>query len=430
MAGRDVKKQARSADVGRRLLIGMGAGAGVFFAAAAMATGATVTAAPAKADFDALIDPIIQPILTSLTDSLTAFDPSAAAELTSWSDSFLASLNSLDLALPAAADPSSSVAAAAEPAASSTTGTYDIPITVQEDTEPTVQAAIGSGPDQTLLVDTGSSGLVVPWQDLGSNDFTALENLFALGSPSSPYFGESGYSGGVDYIYLTYNDATVDYGDGTLTTTNTPIDVEIFSWPTSFSSPANFQDFLTDNGSTGILGIGDSASDGGPTTSPLEAAGFNGVTVNIPNVPNSLDEPDGDLIVSSTNPGTAFDTISGAPISGTALTETVKDGSTVVGSGPVYDDIDSGGVYGTIPSSIDSTAVAPGDTITVSDGSTVLYSYTVGTDTPEGDSTAPEVGTGIGTSSSPIDSGIEAFFGHPVYIDYANDTLAFDNPLQ
>ena len=38
MAGHDRKKQVRSANVGRRLLVGMGAGAGVFFAAAAMAT--------------------------------------------------------------------------------------------------------------------------------------------------------------------------------------------------------------------------------------------------------------------------------------------------------------------------------------------------------------------------------------------------------
>lgn len=428
MAGRDGKKQAGSAKAGRRLLVGMGASAGVFLAAAAMATS---SAAPAKADFDALIDPIIQPILNSLTDSLTAFDPAAALDLTSWSDSFLASLNSIDLAVPAASEPAAAVAASAEPAAS-TSGTYDIPITMQEDTEPTVQAAIGSGPDQTLLVDTGSSGLVIPWQDLGSNDFTALENLFALGSPSSPYIGESGYSGGVDYIYLTYNDATVDYGDGALTTTNTPIDVEILSWPTSFSSPASFQAFLADNDSTGILGIGDSTSDGGPTTSPLEAVGFNGVTVNIPNVPtdvlNGPGELDGDLIVSPTNPGTPFDTISGAPISNTALTETVKDGSATVGSGPVYTDIDSGGVYGTIPSSIDSSTVAPGDTITVYDGSKELYSYVVGTDT-YGTNQAPEVGSGIGTSTSPIDSGIEAFLGHPIYIDYGNDTLSFDNPL-
>ena len=109
MAGRDGKKQAGSAKAGRRLLVGMGAGAGVFLAAAAMATS---SAAPAKADFDALLDPIIQPILNSLTDSLTAFDPAAALDLTSWSDSFLASLNSIDLALPSVAEPAAAVAAA------------------------------------------------------------------------------------------------------------------------------------------------------------------------------------------------------------------------------------------------------------------------------------------------------------------------------
>jgi hypothetical protein len=422
MAGRDRKKQARSANVGRRMLVGMGAGAGVFFAAAAMATG---SAAPAKADFEDLLDPIIQPILTSLTDSIGAFDPAAAVDLTSWTDSFLASLNSIDLAAPAASEPAAAVAAAASPAASDPVGgTYDIPITMQEDTEPTVQAAINGGSDQTLLVDTGSSGLVIPYTDLGSNFFTQLESLYALGFPTG--LGESGYSGGVDYFYLTYDNATVDYGDGALTTTNTPIDVEIFSFPTSADSPASFQDFLTDNDSTGILGIGDETSDGGPTESPFETLGYNGVTVDIPNVPTSLAEPDGDLIVSPTNPGTAIATLDGAPIGTSALTETVTNGGTTVGTGSVFGDIDSGGVYGNIPSSIAST-VEPGDKITVSDGSTVLYSYIVGSDTPDGTSEAPVVESGIGTSSSPIDSGIEAFFGHPVFIDYANDTLTFDS---
>src|ERR1700678_2734057 len=126
MAGRDGKKQARSANVGRRLLVGMGAGAGVFFAAAAMATG---SAAPAKADFEDLLDPIIQPILTSLTDSIGAFDPAAAVDLTSWTDSFLASLNSIDLAAPAASEPAASAAAS-----TAISGNGDIPLTVQEGT--------------------------------------------------------------------------------------------------------------------------------------------------------------------------------------------------------------------------------------------------------------------------------------------------------
>jgi hypothetical protein len=409
MVGRDGKKQVRRATAGRRLVVGMGAGVGVFFAAAAMATG---SAAPAKADFEDLVDPIIQPILTSLTDSIGAFDPAAALDLTSWTDSFLASLNSIDLAVPAASEPAAAVAAAS-PASDPVSGTYDIPITVQEDTEPTVQAAIGSGPDQTLLVDTGSSGIVIPWQDLGSNDFTALENLFALGSPSSPYIGESGYSGGVDYIYLTYNDATVNYGDGALTTTNTPIDVEIFSFPTSFSSPADFQTFLSDNDSTGILGIG--SNDSGPTESPLQADGFNGVLVDL---------PQNELIVTPTNPLSAIATVDGAPIS--SLTESVNGGTPVA----VSDDIDSGGVYGTIPSSLltssqidnstDPVSVAPGNTVTVYDGNTELYSYVTGTDS-DGTATGP---TPI--SGTDIDSGVIPFEQHPIYIDYGNDTLTFD----
>src|ERR1700743_3642220 len=86
--------------LGKKLLMGLGASAGAFIAAAAVATG---SAAPAKADFEDLLDPIIQPILTSLTDSIAVFDPAAALDLTSWADTFLASLNtSFDFLLPSA----------------------------------------------------------------------------------------------------------------------------------------------------------------------------------------------------------------------------------------------------------------------------------------------------------------------------------------
>ena len=222
----------------------------------------------------------------------------------------------------------------------------------------------------------------------------------------------------------TYNDATVDYGDGALTTDEYPHrcgDLVLERLRVA-GSPANFQEFLTDNDSTGILGIGDSTSDGGPTESPLQADGYNGVTVDMPNVPTALDEPDGDLIVSPTNPGTAIATLSGAPIVHRPDRNRHRrwyDGRFRSGlrrprfrrclrHHPV--------IHRLQPPSRRETRS------TVSDGSTVLYSYTVGTDTPDGTSEAPEVGTGIGTSASPIDSGIEPFFGHPIYIDYANDT--------
>lgn len=421
MAGRDGTRgnnQSRNAKVRRRRVVIMGGAVGAFLAAAAMATG---SAAPAKADFEDLLDPIIQPLVTSLSDAIAGFDPAAATDLTSWSESLLGSLNSLDVgaALPSTAEPAAN--AAASPASDSPTNlTYELPIMTHEDTEPTVQATV-DGANTTDLVDTGSSGLVIPETDLGSNFLTQLEGLIELGIPSG--IDESGYSGGVDYIYLTYDNASVDYatvGGGTLDTT-APVEVEIYSWdPGDLSSLFTndaFQNFLNDNEVTGILGIGDNTS-GGAGESPLEADGFTGVTV---------DEPQDLLIVSDTNAGTPDAAgplnATGSTVSG--LTEDVTTGpndtGTTVGSGTVSDDLDSGGVYGTIPSSIDSSTVPNGDWVTVYNGSTELYSYQVGTDS-DGTPTAPDV-----TSGTSIDSGVEPFEQYPIYIDYSTDTMTIDS---
>jgi hypothetical protein len=405
MAGHDRKKQARSANVCRRLLVGMGAGAGVFFAAAAMATGATVTAAPAKADFEDLLDPIIQPLLTSLTDSIGAFDPAAALDLTSWTDSFLASLNSIDLALPSAAEPAAAVAAASDP----TTGTYDIPLNVLEGTEPAVNASIGGGDPVQLLVDSGSSGLVVPYTDLGDNFFTQLEGLFQLGSPET--FGISGYSGGVEYVYATYNEVPVDYlndAGGTALATNGPVDVELFSWPTSFSSPLSFQDFLNDNQVDGILGVGQNTA-GPATDSPFDSYG--GVYIDIPH---------DQLVVTGTNPIPDAVSTSGSPV--VDVLESVNGGTPV----EVTNNVDSGGVFGTIPSSlVPSGSVPSGTEITVTNAAgQELYSYTTtgnfDVGTPPLVSDSPTV-----VSGSSIDSGVLPFLHHGVYIDYAGDKTYF-----
>jgi hypothetical protein len=404
MAGHDRKKQVRSANVGRRLLVGMGASAGVFLAAAAMATGSTVTAAPANADFEDLLDPIIQPLLTSLTDSIGAFDPAAALDLTSWTDSFLASLNSIDLALPSAAEPAAAVAAAADPAAL-TGGT--IPLTVLEGTEPAVNASIGGGDSVPLLVDTGSGGLVIPYTDLGDNWFTQLEELFNLGAPAN--FGISGYSGGVEYIYATYNNVPVDYlnTDGsTALATNGPVDVELLSWSNNASDPfENFQSFLSSNDVDGILGVG--VNTAGPTTTPFEDYG--GVYIDIPN---------DQLVVTATNPIPDAVSTSGSPIAD--VFESVNGGTPL----EVTNNIDSGGVFGTIPSSL-ASSVPSGTVITVENAAhQVLYTYTTTGNF--------DVGTGTGVSDAPtvvsgtsIDSGVIPFLHHGVYIDYAADKTYF-----
>ena len=179
-------------------------------------------------------------------------------------------------------------------------------------TEPTIQAAIGTGDPSTLLVDTGSSGLVIPWQELGTNDFSALEELFKLGPPEN--YGFSGYSGGVEYLYLKYAGVPVSYGtDGTdVLTTTSPVDVEVLSWSTN---PANifenFQSFLSSNHVDGILGIGPETA--GPTDSPFDS--YPGVLVDLPH---------NELVVGGANPLTGGTLLDGSPSVG-GLTEKVTD---------------------------------------------------------------------------------------------------------
>jgi len=407
MTGRD-----RTKGNNRRRMSIVGGAVGAFAAAAAMATGSAVTAAPAKADIDALLDPIIQPIITSLSDAIVGFDPAAATDLTSWTDSLLASLNSLDIgaALPASAEPAAALAAA-DPSSS-----YEIPITMAEGTEPTVQASI-DGTSNTLLVDTGSSGLVVPWEALGSNDLSALYNLFTLGFPSS--FGESGYSGGVDYFYATYDTIPVDYGSGAgaLDTSGEPTDVVLFSWPSSVSSQVDsFEQFLADNDSPGgILGIGPNT--GGPGTSPFESLG--GVTIDISNPSAGT----GDLIVGADNPFSGTSTLSSAP--------SVATWVSVDGAAPqeIVNDLDSGGATGALPSSLFTSSeynsstdlVNPGTTIAVYSNQAetdLLYSYTVSADND------PYV-----VSGSDMDSGIEPYLLGPIFMSYSpasTGTTIFD----
>jgi hypothetical protein len=304
-------------------------------------------------------------------------------------------------------DPALAAAATgAEPAAAAAAASYELPITMNIVTEPTIQAAIGTGDPSTLLVDTGSSGLVIPWQELGTNDFSALEELFKLGSPEN--YGFSGYSGGVEYLYLEYAGVPVSYGtDGTdVLTTTSPVDVEVLSWSTNPSNIfENFQSFLSDNDVNGILGIGPDTA--GPTDSPFESYG--GVLVDLVGA-------DKQLIVGGDNPLTGGILLNGSP-SVAGLTEKVTDATgNLVGSGTVTNDLDSGGVYGTIPSSIAGSGSLQGDTISVYHGNTLLYSYVVGTDSlPQ--STAPTV-----ISGSSIDSGVVPFFTHEAYFDYAYDT--------
>src|SRR6201997_682117 len=121
--------------------------------------------------------------------------------------------------------------------------TATTPLTVRGGTEPIVDASIGSGGAQPLLVDTGSTGLIIPFTNVGG-----LIGLLQLGLPTGG--GVGGFSGGLDYLYLNYN-APVNFGGG-LVTGATPIQVELLAWPTSLASLQNngltFQSFFASDG--------------------------------------------------------------------------------------------------------------------------------------------------------------------------------------
>ena len=290
-----------------------------------------------------------------------------------------------------------------------------------EDTEPTVQATV-DGANTTDLVDTGSSGLVIPETDLGSNFLTQLEGLIELGIPSG--IGESGYSGGVDYIYLTYDNASVDYATttpGTDLDTTAPVEVEIYSWdPGDLSSLFTndaFQNFLNDNEVTGILGIGDNTS-GGAGESPLEADGFTGVTV---------DEPQDLLIVSDTNAGTPDAAgplnATGSTISG--LTEDVSTRPTILGPllVAVRSPMTSTPAVSTErfrpPSTTAQCPKATGSRCT-----TATRSCTPTRSKPTASATARRRLTRREPRSTAVSIPFEE---NPIYIDYSTDTMTIDS---
>lgn len=281
--------------------------------------------------------------------------------------------------------------AAAPLGGSITGGTATAPLTVFGGTEPLVNASVGTGSGMPLLVDTGSTGLVVPFTKVGG-----LLGLLQLGIPHG--LGIGGYSGGLDYVYATYN-APVNFGGG-LVTSSTPVNVELFAWPVSIQSAMNsgltFQSFFATDGASGVLGVGPNAGGPGPSI-PLQAlpSPYNqGLLIN-QTAANPYLQFGGHSI---TNPVLA--NLNGSPI--TNLEVRVNGGSLQT----VPSIVDSGGVQGTLPASLNAL---PGQLIQVYDstGTNLLYQYTY-----NGDYFPTPISSGL------MNTGNLIFAEHPVYIDY------------
>lgn len=224
---------------------------------------------------------------------------------------------------------------------------------VNAGTEPVVNLSVNGGPSTPSLIDTGSEGLVVT-----PSAFGGPLGVLRLGLPSS--FGISGYSGGLTYIYATYN-MPVDFGNG-IVTAPTPVNVVLLSFPQTFEG------YFAPAGVTSVLGIGPNAVGPGPS-SPTTALGGDlnqGVLIDQPNK----------VLHFGPNTGIPRVEVPGAPIS--TVNVSINGGP----QQPVTAIIDSGGVTGTMPSYLlgngqTSGPVPAGTTISVytSDGSTLLYQW-------------------------------------------------------
>lgn len=264
-----------------------------------------------------------------------------------------------------------------------------VPLTMYKTIEPIVYASVNGGPSVPLLLDTGSTGLVIPLQYIG---------IQHLGIPTG--FGASGYSGGLGYLYLTFQ-GPVDLGNGVVAP-STAYNVPIFSWPTSLSTfPTSFSGYFAHNGVVGVMGVGPNALGPGPG-SPITA------------LPGSLSQ--GVLIneVYGTTPNLTFGpapagltplaTTSGAPISD--LYVSVGGPYSPENAFQVGSIIDTGGVKGTLPSFVNAQ---PGQEIYVyapGNVTTPLYSYRYSTDyTPT-----------VVPNDALMNTGALPFLLHPVYL--------------
>jgi hypothetical protein len=392
----------------RRRVVGIAATVGVLLG---------LDAAPAaRADIDDLFQPLID-VLSAVDPGIAAdTDPGAAlASLDTLFDGWYqnlvyAPINDLEQwVFGGAADAGVAGSAAASGLAATIPDTFTVPLQVNAATEPVVDISVGGGAAVPVLVDTGSSGLTIPISDINWAGITGLPTGFNLGQ----------YGGSLDYFYaelpttVTFTDAA-----GATVTADSTVDAVLFAFPADFNlfGPWSIGDYLGPANVDGVLGIGAHAI--GPSPDNIPTADLPGDLGN----GVLLDQANGTMIFGD-NPLTAGTTVDGSPYA-TLLVSI--DGQPPQSVSAV---IDSGGVYGTMPSSVlgNVTPTAGGylpDGTTVqvysADGSTLLYSYTVNSATAG--SLSPSVVSGDGAT---MNTGNIPFAQQPVYISYTNGSTIF-----
>ncbi|MCI4674326.1 PecA family PE domain-processing aspartic protease [Candidatus Mycolicibacterium alkanivorans] len=274
-----------------------------------------------------------------------------------------------------------------------------VPVRMYNTTEPLVNVAVNGGSSVPVLVDTGSSGLVIDAKNAGNLD---PNNKIATNQSGA-------YSGGFKYTYDTYKNTTVDFGNGVVSDPDTTT-VNVVTSATYGGNPSTLEEYLRGAGAVGVLGIGANTYGPGPSipTTSLPGELSDGVLLYQNFWPFGL----GGFMVFGPNALPARATLTGTPI--TPLQVSINGGT----KKDVMALVDSGGVYGTMPSDIvtpDGSYVPAGTNIAVyaPDG-TFLYSFTTGS--------APYAPSSVGPSTTDyMNTGYYAYQQGPVYIDYTGN---------
>ncbi|OBI47706.1 PE domain-containing protein [Mycobacterium sp. E787] len=294
-----------------------------------------------------------------------------------------------------------------------------------------VNISMGGGPSVPVIVDTGSLGILVPPQDV---------NLSILGPPTATGLTTAHYGFADNYDVFTYNTymAPVDYGNGIVTA---PTTIGVMTSGTQYTNGVPAPIDLTYATPKMGVGVNTGVVVGTSPVQALPGTLNQGVLLNNPG--NALQFGANPL----TLPATPYATVPGAPVSGNlyiSITDGATTGATV---NPSVGYIDSGGIYGVVPSTampgntpVGTTHVPAGDVISVyvgdpTSGGTLLYQVVsnggigiVSSGFNSGIfpfSGYPDVGTGLTAGPAP---GTPAPDGIPIYLSYSTTggTLYFD----
>lgn len=399
----------------RHRLVGAVGAVGAFLAVGA----APLTTAPAaNADFDDLFQPIIDAFSWVDPGIADATEPgSALASLDTLFDGWYQDLvyTPLHGIAPWLFGPDLPGSAVAYDADSTTLpDSFTVPMEVNLTTQPVISVSVGGGAQTDVLVDTGAAGLVLPIWNINPFGITGLPTGFNIGQ----------FGGALNYFYLELpTTVTFTAENGDTVTADTTVDAVLFAFPADLNPFGSWSisDYLAGS-STGVLGIGPNAL--GPTPDHIPTADLPGVLGH----GVLIDQPGGRLIFGD-NPLEGGTVIAGSPWAD--LKVQLNDGPMTSVRGV----IDSGGVYGTMPSSAlgDVTPTANG---TLPDGTTIavytkdgtpLYSYTVGSQA--GEVRSPVV---IGAGGG-MNTGNWLFGQQPVYINYlanGGQTIIGGTPIE